>query len=150
MEIIDYPNYLIYNDGRVQNKKTKRFLKPYSDNNGYYRVDLYNNGKRKNFKIHRLIALHYIPLVDGKDLVDHIDRNTSNNDISNLRWADNSENTINTGVSKNNKCGHKNIRLTNSNAYDVRIIRNGNSVYSKSFKTLDEAIIARDNFIQYY
>ena len=37
MEIQDYPNYLIYDDGRVFSKKRKkRFLKPRLGSNGYY------------------------------------------------------------------------------------------------------------------
>jgi beta-N-acetylglucosaminidase len=151
MEIKDYENYLIYDDGRVYSKKYKRFLKPHlNKQTGYYIVDLYKNSKRKKFLIHRLIALHYIPLVDKKDFVDHIDQNKTNNDISNLRWVDKRENNINRGVQSNNKLGHKNIGLTASNAYQVKIRRNGKSAYNKTFKTLDEAIIGRDNFIQNY
>ena len=151
MEIKDYPNYLIYEDGRVYSKKYKRFMKPHlNKQTGYYIVDLYKDNKRKKFPIHRLIALHYLSLVDGKDMVDHIDQNKTNNDISNLRWVTNSENIINRGVQSNNKLGHKNIGLTASNAYQVKITRNGKSAYDKTFKTLDEAIIARDNFIQNY
>ncbi len=150
MEIQDYENYLIYDDGRVYSKKYKRFLKPALHKDGYCMICLSKNNKPKQFLIHRLIALHYIPLIDDKDFVDHIDRNRTNNDISNLRWVNRSENNINTPVYKNNKCGHKNISLLKSNTYNVRIRRNGKIVYDKTFKTLDEAIIARDNFKQNY
>ena len=151
MEIQNYSNYLIYDDGRVENKKYKRFLKPHlNKQTGYYRVGLCKDDNRKYFLIHRLVALHYIALVDGKDFVDHIDRNRTNNDISNLRWVNNSENNINTLVRKTNKCGHKNIGLLKCNTYNVRIRRNYKVVYNKTFKTLDEAIVARDDFIQNY
>jgi len=150
MEIQNYPNYLIYDDGRVYSKKYKRFLKPYLNKDGYYKVDLVKDGKKKTFRIHRLFALYYLPLVDGKDIVDHIDRDKTNNDISNLRWVNHSENKINTGVYKNNKLGHKHIGLTKCNTYKVQIRRNHKFVYNKTFKTLDEAIIGRDNFIQNY
>ena len=148
MEVKDYPNYLIYDDGRVQNKKTKRFLKPSLIGRGYYAICLSKNNKSKTCKIHRLVALHYIPLIHGKDEVDHIDKNKTNNDISNLRWVNRSENMINIGVQKTNKLGHKNISLTRCDTYQVRIIRNGKVVYNKTFKTLDEAIVARDNYVE--
>ena len=148
MEIIDYPNYLIYDDGRVYSKYTKKFLKPVLHKMGYYKIILYKDTKRKDFLIHRLIALHYISLVDGKNQVDHIDRNKTNNDISNLRWVNRSENAINRRVQSNNKCGHKCIRLTRCNTYEVRIKRNCKFVYNKNFKTLEEAIIARDNYVE--
>ena len=150
MEVKDYPNYLIYKDGRVYSKNRNIFMKSRLDKDGYYTVCLCKNMKKKYFLIHRLIALHYIPLVDEKNLVDHIDRNKTNNDISNLRWVNSSENNINTGVQKTNKLGHKNISLTKCNTYEVRIIRNKKMVYDKTFKTLEEAIIGRDDFIQYY
>ena len=66
MEIIDYPNYLIYQDGRVYNHKYKRYLKPQMGNNGYYFVVLCKNNKPKNTYILRLIAIHYIPNPDNK------------------------------------------------------------------------------------
>ena len=148
MEIIDYPNYLIYDDGRVYSKNKNRFLKPVLNITGYYMINLYKDGKKKYCKIHRLVALHYIPLIDGKNMVDHIDRNKTNNNISNLRWVNNSENKINTGVQKNNVCGHKLIRLTKNNTYKVHIKRNKKDVYQKTFKTLEEAIVGRDDFIK--
>ena len=146
MEITDYPNYLIYDDGRVYSKNVNRFLKPYLDINGYHIVDLCNNGKRKCKKVHRLVGLHYIPLVEGKDLIDHIDRNKTNNHISNLRWCNQGENKINTGVQKDNKLGVKHIQKTKYNTFRVRIIRNGKT-HSKFFKTLEEAIEYRDEYL---
>ena len=95
MEIEDYPNYLIYPNGDVYNKKSNRLLKQSPDKNGYLKVCLSNNGKKKTIKIHRLIAIHYIPNPDNKPCVDHINHNTQNNNISNLRWVTIRENSSN-------------------------------------------------------
>lgn len=46
--------------------------------------------------VHRLVAETFIPNPDNKPTVDHIDRNPSNNDVSNLRWADYSDQAMNT------------------------------------------------------
>ena len=146
MEIINYPNYLIYDDGRVQNKKTKRFLKPSKTKKGYYNVVLCKNGDTKHFLNHRLVALHYIPKVEGKNLVDHIDRDKTNNHVSNLRWCNPTENIINSDVYITNKLGIKHIRKTPYNTFRCEIRRNGKQ-HSKSFKTLDEAIEYRDNYL---
>tara|TARA_R110000782_G_scaffold4041_1_gene14312 strand:- start:1560 stop:1853 length:294 start_codon:yes stop_codon:yes gene_type:complete len=41
---------------------------------------------------------------------------------------------------------HMNIKETKFNTFSVQIMRNGNFVYCKTFKTLEEAIEGRDNF----
>ena len=137
MEIQGYSGYLIYPDGRVFSKKTNIFMKQHDDGNGYLFVSL-NPSK----KIHRLVAIHYIPNPENKKEVDHIDRDKSNNDISNLRWVSSKENCMNRTpkrVHKNNKLGEKNISQTTNGNYKVMIQRKDLSV-NKTFKTLEEAI----------
>jgi len=147
MEVVDYPNYLIYDDGRVYSKYRNRFINPRMEKNGYLKIDLCQNKKHKTFRIHRLVALHYIPLVEDKDIVDHIDRNRTNNHFSNLRWCNSSENAINTGVHKDNKLGIKNISFDkHKNNYVFDIMRKGKR-HRKTFKTLDECIEYKDNYL---
>jgi len=138
MEIQGYENYLIYPDGRVYSKKNNIFLKPKIDN-GYHRIKLCK-GKHKFYFIHRLVAKYYIPNTENKSFVDHIDRNTLNNDISNLRWVTYSENNLNKGTQKNNTSGHKNISYNKSRLlwkYDKRV---NQSKCIRFFKTKTEAL----------
>jgi hypothetical protein len=146
MEIINYPNYLIYDDGRVYSKKRNIFLKPRFNNSGYKTIHLCNNGKHKHLLIHRLVGLHYLEKVEGKNQIDHIDRDKTNNHISNLRWCNNTENNINKGHQSNNKLGLKNISKTKFNTYIFQLKRNGKH-HSKSFKTLEECIEYRDRYL---
>jgi len=144
MEIEGYENYLIYPDGKVQNKKTKRYLKP-GEHNGYLQVNLCKDGIYKTIMIHRLVAIHYIPNPDNKPCVDHINRDKKDNRIENLRWVSVSENGQNRGVQKNNKStGIKNISYqTNGYIYHKKI--NGQR-HTKWFKTLEEAIEYKNKF----
>jgi len=123
-EIDGFPNYLIFEDGRVFSKKSNKFLKPHIDKLGYCRVDLCNDGKHKLFMNHRLVGLHFIPNPNNKEIIDHIDRNRSNNHISNLRWVTYSENNQNRSQRCDNKTGHKCIHYNkrdNSYRYEKKI-----------------------------
>lgn len=57
---------------------------PGSDIHGYMRVKL--GGKA--YLVHRLVAETFLENPENFKTVDHIDRNPSNNTVSNLRWAD--------------------------------------------------------------
>ena len=48
--------------------------------------------ERKSFKIHRLVALAWIPNPDNKPCVGHLDNNVRNNKVSNLYWCTQQEN----------------------------------------------------------
>jgi hypothetical protein len=73
-----------------------RILKQVLNGKGYLKVCLTDpTGKQVNKNVHRLIAQAYLSDY-SKDLeVDHIDRNRSNNKISNLRMVTRSENAHN-------------------------------------------------------
>ena len=142
MEIEGFPNYLVYEDGKIWSKKSKKYLKP-GISKGYYVVCLHNKGKKHMKKVHRLVAMAYIPNPDNKPFIDHINRDRADNRLQNLNWATMSENNINIGVQKNNKLGIKHISKLPSNTYVIQIRRNRNN-YSKTCQTLEKAIIQRD------
>ena len=61
--------------------------------NRYHEVIFRMNNKIKSFSVHRLVALAFIENPDNLPQVDHIDHNKMNNDVSNLRWITNKDNT---------------------------------------------------------
>ena len=142
MEIPDYEGcYYIEPNGDVysQDKITTdgRFIKgqkiiPYL-HRGYYYVKLWKN-YGKNFLVHRLVALTYIPNPNNYPCVNHIDCNKQNNNLNNLEWCTQMYNTQSINSSKN--FGH--IVLTKSNTYFTRYSSN-KKVYCKNFKTEKEA-----------
>lgn len=55
------------------------------------------------YLVHRIVAETFIPNPENKPTVDHIDRNTSNNCVLNLRWATHTEQRINSAQCINAK-----------------------------------------------
>lgn len=86
--------YQVSNFGNVRTLKfgKKRILKPSKDKDNYLKVTLCKDGKLKTYKIHRLAAFAFIPKIEGKNHVDHIDGNRQNNNVNNLRWCNQKEN----------------------------------------------------------
>lgn len=85
-------NYSINEKGEIKNNITKKILSPsINKDSGYYQIDLWKNNKSRKYTLHRLVANNFIPNLENKPTVDHIDGNRLNNDVSNLRWATYSE-----------------------------------------------------------
>ena len=64
-----------------------KLLKPLTEGGGYLFVHLYKNRKRKKFKVHRLVAEHFIPNPNNLPCVNHKDENKENNSVENLEYC---------------------------------------------------------------
>ena len=67
--------------------KKGKMLSPKDNGHGYKSVHLTVSRKTKDFYIHRLVAMAFIPNPDGLPEVNHKDENTSNNCVDNLEWC---------------------------------------------------------------
>ena len=113
-----YDDYMISDNGKVKSLKfgEENELKPYN-NGGYMYIKLSKNGKVKQFKIHRLVAEAFIPNIENKPHINHIDFNPSNNNYSNLEWCthkENMEHSIKAGrisIAKAQKVGPKKQKI---------------------------------------
>jgi hypothetical protein len=144
LPIKDYPNYEISISGSVRNVKTKRILNPYINSNGYYRIDLHNNGKRKKFYIHRLVISNFIPNIENKKCVDHINGKRLDNTISNLRWSSDEENQHNRQINLNNTSSIKGVYWNKkANKWHAQININGKNIHLGLFDNLDDAKLVR-------
>ena len=87
-QIKNHLNYLVSVEGKVFSLHTMRFLKLHKNDNGYFRVKL--DGKL--YYIHRVVAETYLPNIENKATVNHMDGDKYNNMLCNLEWATSSEN----------------------------------------------------------
>lgn len=86
MKFRDYTKYEVYEDGRIYSYKSKKFLKPATNKNGYQVVLLYdNNGKPKMYYLHRVVweAVNGEPIPQGMQ-INHRSEVKTENMISNL------------------------------------------------------------------
>lgn len=83
--------------GNVWSHKNQMYLKHWLSSKGYHCVTLSKNGVAKNVRIHRLVALAFIPNPHNYPEVGHDDDNKDNNHISNLYWTTSKENNNHNG-----------------------------------------------------
>lgn len=86
---------------KVQNGNKMIIRKITIDNRGYYRVCVGHNRKKETFKVHRVVAAHFIPNPNNLKEINHIDGNKLNNSVDNLEWSNRSLNirhAFNTGL----------------------------------------------------
>lgn len=98
-KIINHP-YMVSNDGTVvslgrviirnDGKRLtipERIMKDRIMPNGYVKVDMVSNdGERKTYSVHRLVAKYFIQNPYNHPQVNHIDGNKRNNKVENLEW----------------------------------------------------------------
>ncbi len=102
-----------------------------------------------NYRLHRIIWCWKTGSWPEYE-IDHIDKNPANNAWNNLREANHSQNNCNRSAQSNNKLGVRGVSYTKRGRYQVRVNKNGVNVFSKCFKTLDEAVAAHREAITKY
>lgn len=102
----------------------------------YARCGITIDGKTRQFLMHRMI----LELPKAKPGVDHINRNTLDNQRANLRLANHSENAGNTKKRSDNKSGYKGVCWHKAACrWIAQIQKNNKTIYLGLYSTPEEA-----------
>lgn len=136
-DIIGYENHYQVNElGQIRTlknssmRKAGTILKSQINNkNGYVYQMLYDNGKKKLLKVHRIVAMAFLSNPNNLQQVNHKDGNKQNNCVSNLEWCEQSYNMKHAykyGLQKPSEKQRKTIiRLNKSKQKKVYQLKNG-------------------------
>jgi len=121
-------HYDVTVDGKIFSHFTHKWLKFRQDKDGYFDLALvYDiNGNRRPFRIHRLVALKYLPEIDGYTVTNHKNLNKQDNRLENLEWSTVAKNTQH-GYDNSCYSNVKNIKITDSDGI-IRIFPSGSHV----------------------
>ena len=109
--------------------------------------------KYHHLSIHRLLGLHFIPNPENYPIIDHINRNSLDNRLENLRWTTYFVNNQNASLNKCNTSGEKNISIyfekkSGREYWEIKIECNGKKHkkwLNTAIYTLEDAVEWRNN-----
>lgn len=146
-------DYEINENGDIKNIKTSKYSTPYikyytkknnlgENKKGYLHVSL----NKKDYSLHRLLAITFINNPNNYPFVDHIDGDTLNNNLSNLRWCTREQNNYNSHCYPNNELGVKGVQFRKDcNKYRARIRYKTKLINIGNYNTVEEAKDAYNN-----
>ena len=132
VKIKGFEGYFINDKGDIisdnpynKNYKGRIKLTPSKDTNGYCVVTLNN----KSYKVHRLVAMTFIPNPNGYSQINHKDEDKTNNTVENLEWCTAQyNNTYNGKHYRATRWACKKCKLININTNDVKIYDSINAI----------------------
>jgi len=103
-QIKNFETYTISTNGIIKCCRTGKSISQHCNAYGYKTVNIRNPQGWKTERVHRLVAESFIKNPNDYLEVDHIDRNKHNNNIENLRWANDFIQSVNRSAhcNKNN------------------------------------------------
>jgi hypothetical protein len=140
--------YEVSNYGNVRSIRygKERLLKLINNGNGYFKVNLSKDNKMKHCQIHKLVAMAFLGHhPDGhKEIINHKDRNPSNNNLNNLEIVDTRYNSTE---------WRNDVGITwdkSKNRWRSRIIIEGKSTYLGLFKDKQDGLDAYQKALNEY
>jgi hypothetical protein len=151
-------SYQVSDMGRVRsldrfnsagNKIKGRLLKLRPNDKGYFTIKLYLEGKAKSRTVHQLVAesfLNHEPC-RHRIVVDHIDNDKQNNNLTNLQLISQRENSSKNNIGKTSR--YTGVSLDSSrNKYVANCLHNKKRKFLGRFDTELEASEAYNNYLK--
>ena len=134
-----FEDYEISNFGNC--RKNGKIIKGSIQNRGYRYFQLNRKNKRKNMLFHHLVAEQFIGERPEGLVIDHIDRNKLNNNVSNLRYVSYQENIQNSiiyrdDILETDKRKRRNIIVAES--YRRQLAKQGKEATQSSFGSIKQ------------
>ena len=82
-----YDNYLVSNKGRVWSLTRDNFIAISEDKDGYKIFHCLQKGHSSTMRVHRFVAMAFLPDPNNLPIVEHLDCNPANNCVENLKWS---------------------------------------------------------------
>ena len=132
--------YQVSNTGKIRslnynNTGKIRELKQKQNRYGFMEVKLSKNNKTKDFMVGRLVAMHFLPNLNFKEEVMHLN-DDKDNSVKNLMWGYYSEtkhNMYNKGSRNNGKATHTKITYKGKNYKSYRAIAKNEGINTQTF-----------------
>ncbi len=132
----------IVNDNGGLRKIKEKILKPSLSPSGYYRYNLFKDGKSTYLRRSQISWLTKYGHLPNKNLcIDHIDENKLNDNINNLQLLTAKDNVHKSFVNRNKHkpTGVSKIKYKNNIYYMARKMVGGKNIYLGLFTSYDEA-----------
>jgi hypothetical protein len=127
----------------------EKLLRLGKDKDGYLMAVLCQDGTKKTVKIHRLVANAFIDKCDGKNVVNHIDSNKSNNILSNLEWVSSLENSCHSRYKMKTSSKYVGVCFNKRyNNFKATATINGKTINLGGFKSEEDAYNLRCKFLK--
>jgi len=134
--------YKVSNFGKIKDVKKDRLLKLTPTKKGYLRVRLSDGEKVNKLRVHRVVAVAFLGKHshDGRNQINHIDCNKSNNHVDNLEWVSHAENIKHAYENEllGNKGFNETKQLYKTTDKDVKVIRYLYNTTTLSYKSIGE------------
>lgn len=124
-----------------------KLLSPSPNSDGYLTVNLCKSGKKKNVKVHQVVAKAFIPNPNNFPEVNHIDENKANNQVTNLEWCTRKHNMNHgTALERMKKHPNQKKRCEESKSPIIGInIKDGSEIRFESISEADKNGFKRRN-----